>query len=269
MDVPAHPEVHIDVGIFGGSGLYELLDDASPVTVQTPFGPPSAPVVVGSVEGRRVGFMPRHGVEHTLPPHRINYRANVWAMKHLGASDMILPCAAGSLDPEVAPGSFVIADQVVDRTHGRADTVHDGPQTVHVSFAHPYDAEMRAVAVAQARRLGITVHDGGTVVVVNGPRFSSAAESRFYAAQGWQVINMTAQPEAALCRELEMAAVNISLITDHDAGLVDGAEVSHAEVLRVFAANIEALRSLLFAMVPALPLSPDRPALHALRDAHG
>ncbi|WP_370323688.1 S-methyl-5'-thioadenosine phosphorylase [Euzebya sp.] len=267
-----HPEVAIDVGIFGGSGFYRFLDDVDEVVVETPYGPPSAPVVVGEVGGRRVGFLPRHGTDHSIPPHRINYRANVWAMKHLGATDMILPCAAGSLAKSVAPGSFVIADQVVDRTSGRADTFHDGPETVHVAFADPYDEEMRGVAVAEARRLGLDVHDRGTVVVVNGPRFSTRAESQHFAAQGWEVINMTQYPEVILCRELEMAALNISLITDYDVGLADDpdiGEVTQAEVFAVFEANLANLRDLLFAVIPSLPLSPDRPALRALRDAHG
>jgi 5'-methylthioadenosine phosphorylase len=261
----------IDVGVVGGSGFYTFLDDAAPVEVDTPFGSPSAPVMVGSVEGRRVGFLPRHGVDHELPPHRVNYRANLWALKHLGATDVVLPCAAGSLQRRVEPGSVVIADQLVDRTHGRDSTIFDGPDVHHVAFADPYDEEMREVALRAADELGIVAHDGGTIVVVNGPRFSTRAESRFYAAQGWEVINMTAHPEAILCRELEMAALNISLITDYDVGLADdpGIEpVTHSQVLETFAANLDALRRLLFAIIPALPLSPDRPALHALRDTH-
>ncbi len=265
-------DARIQVGVFGGSGFYSLLDDAEEVSVETPYGPPSAPVVVGQVEGRSVGFLPRHGVKHDLPPHKINYRANVWAMKHLGATDLILPCAAGSLQREVAPGSFVIADQVVDRTSGRADTFYDGPETTHVSFAEPYDAEMRAVAIAAARELGIEVHERGTVVVIQGPRFSTKAESRWFTSMGWEVINMTQYPEVILARELEMAALNISLITDYDAGLEDepgGGEVSHHAVLEVFQANNAKLRDLLFAIIPRLPLSPDRPALSALSTARG
>lgn len=260
----------IAVGIFGGSGLYTLLEDAREVTLDTPYGAPSAPVTVGGLGGRAVGFLPRHGRAHEFPPHRVNYRANLWAMKSLGATDVILPCAAGSLQRHVAPGDFVICDQVVDRTRGRADTYYDGPETTHVSFAEPYDGQLRAVAVEQARRLGISVHERGTVVVIQGPRFSSKAESRWFSAQGWEVIGMTAYPEAVLARELQMAAVNISLITDWDAGLEDDpgvAEVSTAGVMAVFASNVARLRELLAAIVPALPLSPDRPALHALDGA--
>jgi 5'-methylthioadenosine phosphorylase len=238
--------------------------------VDTPYGEPSAPIVIGDVGGRAVGFMPRHGRDHELPPHRINYRANLWAMSQLGATDVILPCAAGSLQPTFAPGDFVIADQVVDRTRGRIDTFYDGPQTTHVSFADPYDEEMRQTAIATARRLGITVHEHGTIVVIQGPRFSTKAESRWFSAMGWEVINMTQYPEAILARELQMAAVNISLITDYDVGLTDDPDVppvSHEAVIEVFEANNAKLRELLFAMVPELPLSPDRPALHALRGA--
>jgi 5'-methylthioadenosine phosphorylase len=263
-------EQQIEVGVFGGSGFYAFLDDAREVAVDTPYGPPSAPVVVGEIEGRRVGFLPRHGVKHELPPHQINYRANVWAMKSLGASDVILPCAAGSLQKHVAPGHFVLCDQVIDRTSGRTDTFYDGPETTHVGFAEPYDAEMRSVALASAQRLGITVHDRGTLVVIQGPRFSTKAESKWFASNGWEVINMTQYPEVILVRELEMAALNISLITDYDVGLEDDPDVepvSHAKVVEVFQANNAKLRDLLFDLIPALPLSPDRAALHALRGA--
>ena len=260
----------IDVGIFGGSGFYSFLDDAEEVSVDTPYGEPSAPVVVGEIAGRSVGFLPRHGIRHELPPHRINFRANVWAMKHLGATDVILPCAAGSLQKHVEPGHFVIGDQVVDRTSGRIDTFYDGPETTHVSFAEPYDEEMREVAISSAKDLGIPVHDRGTIVVVQGPRFSTKAESQWFSSMGWEVINMTQYPEVILVRELEMAALNISLITDYDVGLADDPdvpEVSHAAVVEVFDKNLDKLRALLFDVVPKLPLSTDRPALHALEGA--
>ncbi len=263
-------EAQIEVGVFGGSGFYSLLPDAREVKLDTPYGEPSAPVVVGEVGGRNVGFMPRHGVRHQLPPHAINYRANLWAMHHLGASDVILPCAAGSLQKDVAPGSFVICDQVIDRTSGRKDTFYDGPETTHITFAEPYDAEMREVAIAAATKLAITVHERGTLVVIQGPRFSTKAESKWFSSMGWEVINMTQYPEVVLARELQMAALNISLITDYDVGLEDDPDVepvSHAAVVEVFTANNAKLRDLLFEIIPALPLSADRPARHALEGA--
>jgi 5'-methylthioadenosine phosphorylase len=259
----------IEVGIFGGSGFYSLLSDAREVQVETPYGAPSAPVVVGEIEGRRVGFMPRHGLTHALPPHKINYRANMWAMKQLGAIDVILPCAAGSLQPEVKPGQLVFCDQVVDRTNGRIDSYFDGPITTHMSFADPYDDEMRRTAAASANELGIEAHGRGTIVVIQGPRFSTRAESRWFSSMGWEVINMTQYPEVILARELELNALNISLITDYDAGVEGGEAVSHAAVLEVFNANNEKLRDLLFHLVPRLPLSPDRPAMDALGAARG
>ncbi len=260
----------IAVGIIGGSGFYELFDDVVEHALDTPYGEPSAPIVVGEIEGRAVGFLPRHGRRHELPPHRINYRANLWALSELGATDIILPCAAGSLQADVKPGHFVVADQLVDRTRGRVDTFYDGPRTTHVSFADPYDDELRRIAIDTARELDIPVHGRGTIVVIEGPRFSTRAESRFYSSMGWHVINMTQYPEAILARELQMAAVNISLITDYDVGLDDDPSlppVSKDQVVEVFSANNAKLRELLYAMVPRLPLSADRPALHALDGA--
>lgn len=247
-----------EIGVFGGSGLYSLLDSPKEVVVETPYGPPSAPITYGEIGGRTVAFIPRHGTGHTIPPHMINYRANVYAMKQLGVKRIIGPNACGSLQPHVKPGDFVICHQFVDRTSGRKDTFYDGPKTVHVSAADPYCPTMRETAVQEARALGITVHERGTVVVIQGPRFSTRSESHWFASQGWEVINMTQYPEGYLARELEICYCNISLITDHDAG-VEGIEepVTNDQVVRVFAENTEKLRSLLFAMIPALPEERD------------
>jgi 5'-methylthioadenosine phosphorylase len=248
MDYP-----QAEIGVFGGSGLYSLLEDPAEITVQTPYGDPSAPITYGEIGGRTVAFMPRHGTSHTLPPHMINYRANVYAMKQMGVSRIIGPNACGSLQAHVKPGDFVVCDQFVDRTTGRKDTFYDGPQTTHVSSADPYCPTMRQVAVETARELGISVHDGGTVVVIQGPRFSTRAESRWFASQGWEVINMTQYPESYLARELEICYCNISLITDYDAGTAGATPVTNDEVVRVFAENTEKVRDLLYAMIPALP----------------
>jgi 5'-methylthioadenosine phosphorylase len=244
-----------DVGVFGGSGFYSFLDEVEEVPVETPYGPPSAPLSVGKIEGHRVAFLPRHGRKHELPPHRVPYRANVWAMKELGVGRIVGPCAAGSLQPHVKPGEFVVCDQLVDRTWGRADTFYDGPETTHIAFADPYCPEMRRVAVERGNEMGIGLRDRGTVVVVQGPRFSTRAESDLYRGQGWEVINMTQYPEAVLARELELCYLNISLITDYDVGVVgeEVESVSHEMVIRVFNENIARLRDLLFAIVPALP----------------
>ncbi len=250
-----------DVGVFGGSGFYSFLDDVDTIDVATPYGPPSGSVTIGAIGDRRVAFLPRHGRRHELPPHRINYRANVWAMRELGVRAIVAPCAAGSLQAHIHPGELVVVDQLVDRTSGRADTFFDGPEVHHVSFAEPYDAGLRAVLVATAAELGLTAHDGGTMVVVQGPRFSTRAESRWFGSMGWEVINMTGYPEAALAAELAIPYAAVALITDYDAGLVgvdgisvDGIEpVTEEMVFAFFEGNIERVRSLLFAAIPRLP----------------
>jgi 5'-methylthioadenosine phosphorylase len=188
-------------------------------------------------------------------------------MKEIGVNRIIGPCAVGSLKPDVKPGHFVICDQLVDRTNGREDTFYDGPETTHISFADPYCPTMREVAVREAGGLGIEVHPRGTVVVIQGPRFSTRAESAWYASQEWEVINMTQYPEAALARELEMCYANVSLVTDYDVGAGDVPPVSHHEVIRVFQQNNERLRNLLFAVIPALPQERDCPCATALEGA--
>ncbi len=244
-----------DIGVFGGSGFYKFLDKIEEVKVETPYGSPSDSVFIGEIGKHKVAFMPRHGRTHTLPPHLINYRANVWAMKSIGCTRVISPCAAGSLQKHVAPGHFVICDQFVDWTDGRKSTFYDGPIVTHVSAANPYCEEMRQLAVATAKELGITVHETGTVVVINGPRFSTKAESKFFTSQGWEVINMTQFPEAYLVKEMDMCPLNISLITDYDAGLVgEVPPVQHAEVIKVFNDNNEKLKALLFNLIEKLPL---------------
>jgi 5'-methylthioadenosine phosphorylase len=245
-----------DVGVFGGSGFYRFLDDPVEVAVQTPFGAPSALLLVGSIGDRRVAFLARHGPHHETPAHRVNYRANVWAMRRLGVRRLLSPCAVGSLRKGVHPGEFVVCDQLVDRTAGREVTYFDGPLVNSISFADPYCPELRAVAVEAARAEGITVHDGGTVVVIQGPRFSTRAESRWFQSAGWDVINMTQYPEAALARELGICFANISLVTDYDAGVEDDDSVAAVDmdtVLRVMNDNVDKVRALLTRAIPAVP----------------
>ena len=249
-----------DVGVFGGSGFYAFLDDVTEHAITTPFGEPASPVAVGTLAGVRVAFVPRHGAHHELPPHAVRYRANVAAMQQLGVRALLGPFAAGSLQPTIHPGDFVVVDQLVDRTWGRADTFYDtfadGPQ--HVSLADPYDDALRATLVATGRELGITVHDRGTVVVIQGPRFATRAESAWYRAQGWDVINMTQYPEVALAREAGIPYAAVALITDYDTGLegMPGVEpVTQEQVFAFFEANVHRVRDLLFAAIPRLPLA--------------
>jgi 5'-methylthioadenosine phosphorylase len=252
-----------DVGVIGGSGLYSLLDDVEEVEVDTPYGRPSAPVTLGEVGGHRVAFLPRHGIGHTLPPHRVPYRANLWALRALEVRAVFAPCASGSLQPGIHPGEFVVLDQIVDRTSGRDATFFDGPGSPgehaavhHASFADPYDEDLRRLAVTACEAEAVTVHPSGTVVVINGPRFSTRAESRWYAAQGWDVINMTQMPEAVLATELSLPYVAIALITDYDVGLagVEGVEpVTMDEVFTMLERNAERVRTVLFRAIELLP----------------
>ena len=254
------------VGVFGGSGFYRFLDEVEEVAVDTPYGPPSARIRLGEIEGTRVAFLPRHGDEHALPPHRINYRANVWAMRQVGVRRIVGPSACGSLKPELEPGTFLICDQFVDRTSGREDTFYDGPQTTHVSAADPYCDDLTSV-FAEADEGVLT---GGTVVVIQGPRFSTRAESRWFAAAGWDVVNMTQYPEAWLARELELCYVNLMLVTDYDVGLQGMPHVepvSTDAAFEVFRANLDRLRALLFRAIPKIGPQPDCVCASALGSA--
>ena len=244
-----------DIGVFGGSGFYSFIDEVTEVPVHTPYGAPSAPAAVGAVGDRTVAFLPRHGPHHELPPHRVNYRANVWAMRELGVRRIVGPCAAGSLQPQVKPGDFVVCDQLVDRTWGRPDTFFDGGVVGHVSFADPYCEELRSVLVEAAAETGVAAHSTGTVLVVQGPRFSTRAESAWHRAAGWTVINMTQYPEAFLARELGICYAGLALVTDYDTGLegIPGVEpVTMEAVFDMLRQNVERTRSLLMAAIPRI-----------------
>ena len=245
------------IGVFGGSGFYDFLEEASTVEIDTPYGAPSAPFTVATIEGVDVAFLPRHGVNHEYPPHRVPFQANVWGMKELGATCVIGPCAAGSLNPAFEPGHFVVCDQLVDWTSGRKRSFIDGPAVDHLSFADPYCSELRSHAIESLTEAGATVHDGGTVVVIQGPRFSTRAESTFYASQGWGVINMTQEPEVALVRELGMCYVNISVITDYDVGIAgEHKPVTHEAVLAQFDASLGTLRTAVHNLISRLDEDP-------------
>lgn len=255
------------IGVFGGSGLYSFLDEVEDVTVETPYGPPSAPIAVGELDGVPVAFLPRHGRNHELPPHRIPYRANLWAMRALGVRRLIGPSACGALQAELELGEFVLCDQFVDRTSGREHTFYDGPEVRHVAAADPYCADLRATLLATATELGISMRGSGTVVTIEGPRFSTRAESRWFASMGWDVVNMTAYPEGWLARELGLCYANVSMVTDHDVGVTGTEPVTQEAVMRVFAANIKLLRELLAAAIPRIGPQPDDACANALAGA--
>jgi len=240
------------VGVIGGSGLYELLTDAAPLTVPTPYGAHSEGLTTGVFAGRDTVFVPRHGLGHALPPHLVNYRANLWALASLGVTQILAPCAAGSLRPELGPGTFVVPDQLVDRTGGRRTTfVEHG--VVHVGFAEPYCPTVRSALVDASRGSGSQVADSATMVVIDGPRFSTRAESEWYQQQGWHLVNMTGHPEAVLARELALCYAPIAVVTDMDAGVAGHIPVTQFDALATFARSLERLHTVLDKAVRSLP----------------
>jgi 5'-methylthioadenosine phosphorylase len=264
------PSNRARIGVFGGSGFYQLLDEVEELTVETPFGEPSGKLAVGRIGDVPVAFLPRHGSQHQFPPHSINYRANVWAMASLGVTRLLGPAASGSLNPRIEPGHFVLCDQFVDRTYGRASTFYDGPHTVHIGTADPYCPELRALTSQVCREQDIVTHERGTVVIIQGPRFSTRAESRWFSGLGWEVINMTQFPEVVLALELEMCYLNISLITDYDVGL-EGQEdvepVTVEGVIRVFNENNHRVKKVIQELIPRIPTERTCPCASTLQGA--
>jgi 5'-methylthioadenosine phosphorylase len=244
------------LGVIGGSGFYTFFDeDARSVGVETPYGRPSAPITIGNVGDHEVAFLPRHGVHHEFSPHTVPYRANMWALRALGVRRVFGPCAVGSLTPELGPGATVVPDQLVDRTRGREDTYFDSGG-VHVAFADPYCPSLREAALAQG------VVDGGTMVVIQGPRFSTRAESRWFASQGFALVNMTGYPEAVLARELEMCYAAIALVTDLDAGIDLGEGVRAVDVFAEFERNLGPFKKVVLDAIDAVAV--ERTCTHCL-----
>ena len=243
------------IGVFGGSGFYEFLEQAEDVDVDTPFGPTSSPVSVGTVAGHNIAFIARHGRQHGYAAHRVPYRANVWAMHSIGVRSIIAPCSVGSLQPDIHPGQLVVVDQLVDRTWGRPDTFHDvgGPHPEmgsegpvhHQTFGEPFDGVLRNCLLAAGSRMGADMIDGGTMVVINGPRFSTRAESAWFRSNGWHVVNMTGYPEAVLAAELGIRYASVALVTDYDAGVDGYAPVTMAEVFAMMRSNVSRVRNLI------------------------
>ncbi|GAB4280959.1 MAG: S-methyl-5'-thioadenosine phosphorylase [Candidatus Rifleibacteriota bacterium] len=249
-----------DIGIFSGSGMYEFAAETTEtIKMNTPYGPPSDLIDICAIEGKKVAFLPRHGRKHSIPPHKINYRANLWAMKELGVKRIISPCACGSLQKKIQPGDFVVTDQFIDRTKGREDTFSEGPEVMHISAADPYCPELRELAIAAIREEGEVAHSEGTIVVINGPRFSSKAESKWFTQMGWDVVNMTQYPEVVLAQELGICIVNIAMITDYDAGLVgDVPEVTTKEVVKMFQKSVGNLQKILLRLIKTMPIERNR-----------
>lgn len=247
-----------EIAIIGGSGFYKLLEKAKEVKVKTPYGLPSDKITVGEIAGRGVAFLPRHGRHHQFPPHKIPCRANLWALKKLGVQRIISLTACGSLQKQIKRGDFVIIDQFVDRTSGRQATFFDGPETVHVSTAYPYCPKINEIAYEIGLKQGLRIHQAGTLVIVEGPRFSTRAESEWFTKMGWEIINMTGYPEVVLAKELEICYSSIGIVTDYDVGIVAWEKlppVSTDEIMQVFGENIAEAKKLVREMIKKIPKS--------------
>ncbi|HDN62363.1 MAG TPA: S-methyl-5'-thioadenosine phosphorylase [Candidatus Bathyarchaeota archaeon] len=257
----------VEIGIIGGTGVYDpaMFGEVKEVKVYTPYGEPSDLVFVGSLRGKKVAFIPRHGRNHTIPPHRVNYRANIWALKELGVQRIVAPAAVGSLREDFKPGDFVIVDQFIDRTKKRVDTFYEGGRVCHISAADPFCPELRRIFYEGALKVGLNVHDGGTYVCIEGPRFSTRAESKLFRSWGADVIGMTLYPECVLAREMELCYVSISMVTDYDVWAEK--PVSVKEVVETMKRNTENLKKLLREVIPKIPKERSCECGFALRDA--
>ena len=242
-----------DIAVIGGTGVYdpEIVENAREVKVYTPFGAPSDLVTLGTYEGRKVAFIPRHGKGHQIPPHRINYRANIWALKELGVRQIVASSAVGSLREDYAPGDFVITDQFIDRTKGRPDTFYEGGRLCHISSADPICPRLHDFFVGHARKLGLRFHPTGTYVCVQGPRFSTRAESKLFRQWGADLVGMTLYPECVLAREAEICYVSVAMVTDYDVWAEK--PVSTQEILETMHENSANFKRLIMEALPGIP----------------
>ncbi|MBU3923119.1 S-methyl-5'-thioadenosine phosphorylase [Patescibacteria group bacterium] len=242
-----------DIGIIGGSGLYKFFDKGKWVNIKTKYGKPSDQIFLFEYLGKKIAFLPRHGRKHNLPPHKINYQANIDVFKQLGVKLIISPAAVGSLQTNIKRGDFVFCNDFIDRTKKRKDTFFNGPKTVHISSADCYCDQLRKIGKKVCEKNKIKVHDKGVVVVIEGPRFSSKAESKWFTKSGWHIINMTQYPENVLAREAEICYLNISLVTDYDIGVQGIKPVSLEEVIKVFGKNIENVKKVIIDIIKEIP----------------
>jgi 5'-methylthioadenosine phosphorylase len=256
-----------EIGIIGGTGVYdqENFEDIKEVKVYTPFGETSDLISVGNYKGVKVAFIPRHGRNHTIPPHRVNYRANVWALKQLGVKKIVASSAVGSLREDYEPGNLVIPDQLIDRTKKRLDTFYEGGQICHISSAEPFCQKLRLFFIDLAKKLGLNAKESGTYVCIEGPRFSTRAESRLFRMWKADIIGMTIYPECILAKEVELCYVPISMVTDYDVWAEK--PVSTKEVVNTMKKNDENFKKLIFEAIPKLPIHVDCDCGCALKDA--
>jgi 5'-methylthioadenosine phosphorylase len=257
----------VEIGIIGGTGVYEqaIIEDVEETKVYTPYGRPSDLLSVGYYAGRKIAFLPRHGRSHQIPPHKIPFRANIWALKELGVHRVIAASAVGSLREDYPPSDFVILDQFIDRTKDRGDTFYDGGQVCHISTADPFCPELREVFIASAQAMGLPTHAKGTYVCIQGPRFSTRAESQLFRGWGADVIGMTLFPEVVLAREVGMCYVSVAMVTDYDVWA--DKPVTAREVLQTMERNVTNFRKLIMETLPQIPKTRSCPCEAALEEA--
>lgn len=257
------------IGLIGGSGLYDIdgLEIREEISLSTPYGAPSSTYKLGNLDGTELVFLARHGVPHRIPPHKVNYRANMWGFKSLGVEKIISIGAVGGINSGMPPGSIVILDQIIDMTMGaRAATFYDEEKVVHVDFTHPYCAEVRGIFIQAAEYISLPVKKSGTYICVNGPRLETEKEIEFFSFIGADVVGMTAMPEAALARELEMCCTGISVVTNYAAGIA-GARLTTTEVVEAMRNSLDAIKTLLTAALPHIPVHRSCTCKDALKEA--
>ena len=257
----------VEIGIFGGTGIYDsgLLEDAQEVEINTPFGEPSDAITVGVFKGRKIAFLPRHGKKHTIPPHLINFRANIWAFKELGITRIIAPSAVGSLKEEVEPGHFALPTQFLDFTKSRKGTFSEEGNVIHISVADPFCPELHSIILKVAENQDLEIHKECTYVCIEGPRFSTKAESKFYRTTGADIIGMTLVPECQLAREAQMCYASISTVTDYDVWAEK--PVTAKEVLETLSKNVERTKAVLTELIDKIPKNRECSCATALEEA--
>ena len=257
----------VEIGIFGGTGIYDsgLLEDAQEVEIDTPFGKPSDTITVGVFKGRKIAFLPRHGKKHTIPPHLINFRANIWAFKELGVTRIIAPSAVGSLKEEVEPGHFALPTQFIDFTKSRKGTFSEEGNVIHISVADPFCPELHSTILKVVEDQDLKIHKECTYVCIEGPRFSTKAESKFYRTTGADIIGMTLVPECQLAREAQMCYASISTVTDYDVWAEK--PVTAKEVLETLSKNVERTKAVLTELIDKIPKNRECSCAKALEEA--
>ena len=257
----------VEIGIFGGTGIYDsgLLEDAQEVEIDTPYGKPSDTITVGVFKGRKIAFLPRHGKKHTIPPHLINFRANIWAFKELGITRIIAPSAVGSLKEEVEPSHFALPTQFLDFTKSRKGTFSEEGNVIHISVADPFCPELHSTILKVVEDQDLKIHKECTYVCIEGPRFSTKAESKFYRTTGADIIGMTLVPECQLAREAQMCYASISTVTDYDVWAEK--PVTAKEVLETLSKNVERTKAVLTELIDKIPKNRECSCAKALEEA--